>query len=81
MEDEFQDRLKKKVENKLVNFLTKYSDYLCDQKYFIKDVALSRQFLEPFTWKYVDLSKLKLGNSISLLETVLKSDAFWQDLK
>jgi len=65
----------------MVSYFTKYSDYLTNLKIPAKDMAVAREFLEPFKWDFIIETKHKLGNSIGLLEESLNSGCFWKELK
>ena len=65
----------------LVTYLTKYSDYLTNLKIPLKDMSVTKEFLEPFKWEFIIETKHKLGNSIGLLEEALNSEYFWNELK
>jgi len=49
------------LSNHLIEYLTKYTDYLANEKIVIKDIALQRMFLEPFKWEFIAVEKFKLG--------------------
>ena len=37
----------------LVTYLTKCSDYLTNLKIPLKDMAVTKEFLEPFKWDFI----------------------------
>ena len=44
-------------------------------------MKISRLFLEPFKWTFLEFDKAKLGKSSELLSKCLDSDEFWNGLK
>ena len=48
------------------------TDYLIDEKVYIKDMAIIKELLEVFKWDQVPGLKEKLGESASLLTAVYK---------
>jgi len=54
---------------------------MADQKIETKDMAIIREFMEPFKWDNIDVDRTKLGQSAELLSTCLNSDSFWGGLK
>jgi len=43
-------------------------------------MAISRMYLEPFKWTYLEVDMAKLGKGNELLSKCLNSDAFWTGL-
>ena len=41
----------------LVDYFTKCTDYLANEKIHQKDMAITRLFLEPFRWGHIDKYK------------------------
>jgi len=63
----------------LVEYLTRYSDYMTNIKILAKDMAISRSFLEPFKWDTVDAYKDKLGDvAAGLLTKCFESETFYR---
>ena len=54
---------------------------MADEKYYIKDMAVAREFLEPFKWDYIAVEQATLGHSADLLSACLQSDDFWAKLE
>jgi len=54
---------------------------MADEKYVIKDMAVAREFLEPFKWDYIAVENATLGHSADLLGACLNSDDFWINLE
>jgi len=44
-----------------VNYLTKCTDYLANEKIESKDIAIVKEFIEPLKWDYMDVYKVRLG--------------------
>ena len=65
----------------LAQYLTKFSDYWADNRIPTKDIAIQREFMEPFKWDYIQVDRTKLGNAADLLTNSLSSKAFWSYLK
>jgi len=76
------DRVIQIVCDSLIEWFTKYTDYLSNQKIVLKDLALERMFLEPFKWDFITIEKRNLGkDKSSLLSKCLDSECFWKGLK
>ena len=43
-------------------------------------MAISRLFLEPFKWKYLEFDRAKLGSADGLISECLDSESFWKGL-
>ena len=65
------------MSKELADYLTKYTDYLANVKIPMKDVAISREFLQPFTWDNVIVHKAMLMDGADLLTTCLNSNEFY----
>ena len=75
-----QDKLKHvlNVSKMLVEFLTKFTDYLANLKYPFKDMAIVREYLEVFKWDVVRIDHIDLGQSADLLTACFATNsAFW----
>jgi len=55
----------------LVGYLTKFTDYMANVKIGIKDLAMVREFMEPFKWDGVEVDRAKLGKATDLLTSCL----------
>ena len=75
------NKLIEKLSKALVEFLTKFTDYMANEKIPLKDMAISRQFLEPFKWDNVLFYSAMLGSGAGLLTCCLGSDQFWTGLE
>ena len=53
---------------------------MADSKIPIKDMAVAREFLEPFKWDTITVHKMTLGNAAGLLTTCLEHGRFWTEL-
>ena len=56
----------------MVKYLTQYTDYMTNLKIPVKDMAVSREFLEPFKWDSIPVLKGKMGNCVGFLTKCLK---------
>ena len=65
----------------LIKYFTKFTDYLVNEKYPVKDLAVAKEYLEPFQWDLVEVDRLKLGGAAKLLTGSFQSDNFWQGLR
>jgi len=65
----------------LVEYFTKYSDYMANEQIEPKEIAVMQRFLEPFRWFSIASEREKLGNASDLYVKCLESDAFWNGLK
>jgi len=66
------------VSERLVGFLTKFTDYLANLKYPFKDMAIVREYLEVFKWDIIETDHVDLGKSADLLTACFASNsAFW----
>ena len=65
----------------LAEYLTEYSDYMANENVVIKDMAVTREFMEPFKWEKIEDYKINLGESAELFSTCFESDDFWHHLK
>ena len=65
----------------MVEYLTKYSDYIINPKIPIKDMAVVKQFLEIFKWDNHSVHSETLENSSVLFKSCLSSEDFWTGLK
>ena len=58
-------------------YLCKLTDYIADEKIGIKDMAIAREFLEPFKWDNILVFKTMLGNGATLMTDTLAAQRFW----
>ena len=65
----------------LAEYLTNYTDYMINLKIPIKDISITRLYLEPFKWDFIKVDIAKLGKSVDLLTKCLNSNYFWKSLK
>ena len=65
----------------LAKFFTKYSDYLANRKISMKDMAISREYLEPLKWDQIQTYKMRLGKATNIVSKCLDSDQFWTKIK
>jgi len=54
---------------------------LANSKVFIKDVAISREFLELFKWDSNVNHRKNLGQAANLVTNCFNSVKFWEELK
>ena len=48
--DKYQTQLILYINFVLVEYITKLTDYLANEKITVKDIAVIKEFLEPFKW-------------------------------
>lgn len=65
----------------LVEYFTKYADYMANEKITQKNLAVTREFLEPLKWNTIEKKKDLLGNGGKLLSHCLDSKIFWKEMK
>jgi len=54
---------------------------MVNSKIMLKDMALIKQFLEPFKWQYSRADKEKLGGARDLVSQCLRGEDFWTELR
>ena len=69
------------INNVLVEYFTKLTDYIADEKIYVKNITVIQEFLEPFKWDKMWNFKSKLGPASELITAVFKSKDFWYSLK
>ena len=47
----------------------------------MKDMAISREYLEPLAWDQMQPYKMKLGKATNIVSKCLDSDEFWTKIK
>lgn len=62
-------------------YLTKYTDYLADEKLPIKDLSISREYTEMFKWDTGEAYREHLRNGAVLVNRIFESEEFWTQLK
>ena len=70
-----------RINKMLIEYFTKFTDYIANEKYPLIDVALADQFMDPLKWDFLEPHKSKLKDSASLLTKCLQSSDFWNGLK
>ena len=71
----------KTLSSDLAEYFTKFTDYMVNSKIMLKDMALIKQFLEPFRWQYGRADEEKLGGARDLVCHCLRSVDFWGELR
>ena len=61
----------------MVDIITKYTDYLANEKIPVKDISVTNHFIEIFKWENILLDQLKIGKAEGLLRKCLTSESFW----
>jgi len=69
------------MSNNIVEYFTKYTDYMVHSKVHTKDMAVSRLYLQPFKWHLVAIERSKLGRADTLLAEIFNSNLFWDGMK
>jgi len=62
-----------KIAERLAVYLCKLTDYIADEKIATKDMAIAREFLEPFKWDNILVYKTMLGAGAPLMSDTLAS--------
>ena len=64
----------------LIEYFTKFTDYIANEKYHMIDIALADHFMDPLKWDFLEPNKSKLKDAASLLTKCLQSPSFWSGL-